>query len=330
MSAKLTWSAPTESLNGGYISDKGIEYWIGRIDSSGEFIEEPVLAGVDITSYTYTLPTGTPQAFYRIGLAAGNAAGISNARSFVGYSLGTPYTLPIAEDFDGMEVKYGPIMTSAPSDLYSGGSWTWGQPELVDPSFIREDYDAENPRVGMVGYAASAPARVRVALPKVSTKGASEPNITFDIWSGDKAATDMGVYITSYGEKQPEKIASIPQGSGWTLYNVEIPAKFRERSWVTIYLDGYLATESNYLLFMGYSFDAESGTSDNILKEGEVIAAKGSIILKGFEGEHYSIYGADGRIVAAGETLSEKQLINITPGLYIVRVGGNSRALMVR
>ncbi|MDE6027131.1 MAG: hypothetical protein K2G23_03585, partial [Muribaculaceae bacterium] len=147
MSIKLTWKAPVESLNGGYVAFTGIEYMVGRIDSFGEFLEDPINAGTDITEYEYVLPEGTAQDYYRIGIAPCNAAGISPARSFVGRVLGTPYTMPMEERFKNMEITYKPLQASAPNSKYSNGAWTWCQPELVNPS-----YGTSEVEFGVIGY----------------------------------------------------------------------------------------------------------------------------------------------------------------------------------
>ena len=325
MSVALTWTPPVESLNGGYFRPDGINYWIGPIATDGSFEGDPVLAGTDVTSYEYRLEKGAPQQFLRIGIAAENAAGISYARSFVGTVIGTPYSLPIKEDYENMEFKYSPITSSAPTSEYSDGAWTWCQPELVDPDYYNPDA-----AYGVIGYTEAAPSRVRMGLPKFSTVGAEDPVAIFNVWTGKGAAENISIYATTWGQAAPTLIGSIPAGTGWSNAVIPIPESYRNRPWMNLYIDGKLPTTENYLIRCGYTINPVSGVQNvNGSVGGSVVARKGMAVISGFEGMDYSINGIDGLLLAAGKMDSDQKEIVLPAGLCVVRVGERAFRILI-
>lgn len=325
MSVSLSWLPPVESLNGGYISDKDINYWVGPIYTDGSFIGDPILAGTDVTEYTYQLPEGSAQEYVRIGIAAENAAGISNARSFVARVIGEPYKLPVDETFADMEVHYNPVVASAPSSAYNDGGWTWCQPELVDPDYYNPDS-----AYGLIGYTDAESARVRLALPKVSTVGEETPVAVFNVWTGKGAASDIAIYATTYRQDSPAKIATIPAGSGWQKVEMALPAEYLGHKWMNLYIDGYLPSSENYLILCGYQILPVSGLKDlTELPAGHVAVLKGKALLAGFEGEAYEVFSADGKRLASGKADSGFSEINLPAGICVLKIGEKSYRLLI-
>ncbi len=322
MSIHLTWKAPVESLYGGYVAFTGIEYMIGRIDSYGEFIEEPINAGTDVYEYEYVLPAGTAQDFYRIGIAPKNAAGISPARSFVGKVLGTPFTMPMEEKFNNMEITYKPLQASAPSSKYSNGGWTWCQPELVNPSFANSEVE-----FGVIGYTDEPEAWVRMGLPRISTAGLENAHAVFKIWNGVGTATQKGVYGLLYDMAAPEKIMDIPSGDGWQDVIVEIPAKFLGQEWIGLYIDGCLPTAENYLLLGGYSMKPTSGVSSASAGASSIIRNGNVLTILNPEQERVSVSSVSGILLYSGNEESIKLSLPGT-GVYFIKIGGKSYKML--
>lgn len=261
----MTWEAPVESLNGGYFETSGIQYYVGEIDEEYAFIGEPQLVGTDVYEYNYSVKPGEPMITRYIAIAAANAAGISPARWYVVSTIGTPYTPPMVEEFEDMTLKYEPLTISAPSEIYSNGSWAWGMPELVDPSFDHGYLD-----YAMVGYSEEGNAKVRLNLPKFSTKTTEELFVGFDIWNGEGRPADISIYMSTYGVA-PKKIVSIPEGTGWEVYKLPIPNEFLNREWITVSIDGSIQDIDHYLILSGYSVTDNTGINNITAEyEGEV------------------------------------------------------------
>lgn len=253
MAIAFTWEAPLKGLNDGYFVPTGIDYYVGEIDELGAFVGEPRYAGKDVFSYTYRLDNGTKLSQRRIAVAAGNAAGISNARWFALAVIGTPYTPPMTEGFDNMTFSYEPITLQNPSEEYLNSAWAWAQPELIDPAF---DHGAGDFAVAC--YSSTGASKVRMALPKFTTSNFTEAMVTFDLWNGKDRASEVKVYGTTYGIN-PILLATIPQDEGWEEYDVVLPPALLNRPWVTVMLDATLPSENNYLVLSGYRVSGTSG-----------------------------------------------------------------------
>lgn len=324
LSVHLTWSAPKETLNGGYFSTTGIRYNIGLIYPDGEFINDPVRTEPDVTEYTMTWPAGTPQQFCRIAVVPENAAGISYAISYETQIVGAPYELPIMDEFENLEAQYQPLTTSSPSEIYSNGSWTMGQPELVDP-----DFTGNQSTFAIIGYTDEESAKVRMRFPKVSTKSLTGASATFEVWTGRNCADPIDIYAITYGMTAPEKIATLPLGNGWQFITVDIPAKYLDRQWMNLYIDGTLKSSEHYLIMASYSIDKSAGIDNVAEVTGSIDAVDGKVRITGFDGESYAIVGIDG-IVAASGICDGNTSVSLSNGIYIVKAGTHTVRVMVR
>ncbi len=324
MSVRLTWEPPKESLNGGYFATTGIRYNIGLIYADGEFINDPIRTEPDVTEYTLVCPEGTPQQFCRIAVVAENAAGVSHAIYYVTQIVGTPYQLPIVEEFENLVTKYSPMTASAPTSAYQNGAWSMGQPELVNP-----DFTGNQSTYAIIGYTDESSAKVRMRLPKVSTKSLTEAYATFELWTGHHCADPIDIYAITYGMDSPEKIATVPLGNGWQFVTVAIPAKYLDRQWMNLYIDGTLKSSEHYLIMASYSVDKSAGIDNVTEVTGSINATNGKIEISGFDGEDYAIFGIDGIVVASG-ICGDRTSVGVGNGIYIVKAGTHTVRVMVK
>lgn len=312
MSVHYTWEPPVESLYGGYYTPQGVTYQIGLMDTDGSFLSDPAEV-VGKLDYTFTIPERTPQQSVRVGIAAVNAAGVSPARWYIASVVGTPYKVPIHETFDDITTHYDPIVINRPTDDYTNGGWTFCQPELVDPSF------ANTSPYAIIGYTNADKARVRLSLPKFTTKNVENPVATFELWTGNGAAT-ASILATTYGMTSPELIANVPSGSGWSFVEVPLPDKFKNRGWVTLSIDGALGSSSTYLIMSSYQITDGSVLALDSVEEStaSITAGVGSIEVSNLAGERVTVHTIDGKTIKVVDITSPSQRIAVAPGLYIV------------
>lgn len=251
MSVHLTWEAPLKGYNDGYFEQSGIQYYVGELDESADFIGEPILVGTDVFEFDYTLRPGDPMAVRYVAVAAANPAGISPCRWYVVATIGTPYTPPFEETFENMMAHYEPYTMSKPDDSYTA-SIDWAQPELIDPAFNHGPGD-----FSLVGYTEQGNAKIRINLPKFTTDGEMYPNVIFDIWNGKGRPSDVSIYATGYNIPT-KKIATIAAGNGWDKPSITLPEEFMGKKWIQLSIDATLPTPDNYLILSGYSVGAHS------------------------------------------------------------------------
>lgn len=315
----LTWEAPLEGLDGRYFSSTGLDYYVGVIDSYGEFLEEPRLAGRDVYEYEYRIGTNSQLASAKIAVVASNAAGISPARSYVSGVMGKPYNLPMHETFEAMTLNYSPLVISQPSSVYANGSWDWAQPELVNEDFYNGPDD-----FALVGYSTEGNARVRLGLPKFSTSGYKECLVTVNVWNGHNGANPIRIYASTYGVN-PTLIDSFAASEGWEELDAVLPEKFLNRPWVSIHVDGTLPTENHYLVLTGYRISGVSGLGDETLAGDSALsvsASNGTVTVCGAQGLPLSIYSVDGRTVGSTPCAGSCETFAPGHGVYIVCARG--------
>ncbi len=238
----LTWNRPTEGKDGGYVDYDNLEYDVYLYDTEKQDYVYYATSGKDST-YVYELAKGDPLRSVRIGIFARSAAGVSEDRFnykfedpvFVSDIIGTPYELPVLEEFDGLKAKYSPIRVQYPNDSYAGG---W---KIQDPSEMCPD---EN-QSALVGY---NPLREdetmgRVAIAKFSTLGKKNMAFSVRLLRYLNYSSTMDFYIRDY-DTAPDNLTKLGtvncnegEETAWADYTFPIPEKFMNKDWIQIIVD---------------------------------------------------------------------------------------------
>ena len=247
----LTWNRPTEGKDGGYVDFDNLEYDVYLYDTEKQDYVYHATSGKDST-YVYELAEGDPLQSVRIGIFARSAAGVSDDRFnwkfedpvFVSDIIGTPYELPVLEEFNDLQPKYSPIRIQYPNDDYAGG---W---KIQDPSEMCPD---EN-HSALVGY---NPLREdatmgRVAIAKFSTLGKTSMAFSVRLLRYLTYSSTMDFYVRDY-DTDPEnltKLGTVICNEGketvWADYTFPIPEKFMNKEWIQIIVDAKY-DEVNYM-----------------------------------------------------------------------------------
>lgn len=306
MTSHLTWSAPIESLNGGYFSQTGIKYWVTPVLSDGSVPEgvEMQLAGIDVFEYDYTVPDTQTVDYVRLAVIAENAAGLSPARWYRSLTIGKPHPMPLYEDWHNLTPTYRPLVVTT-SGQWEGSAWDFGQPELVNEAFAH-DFN----RYTLVGYTDHAPTRARMTLPKFSTLDSHDAvRATLNLWTGCNAATDIKVLATTYGS-DPEMIANVPAGDGWVMYDIFLPAKYLNRTWVTLTLDGRLDSNDSYLLLSNYRLQDATAIAD---ADADIFMRQGNTLLAPCC--DITVYSTTGLLMISDTDRCDISMLE--PGIYV-------------
>lgn len=319
MGMKLTWNPPVEGETDGPIGDD-FYYTIWYYNDGWEFGDH---IGWNIREYTYTLPQGAEQQWIRLGIMALNAAGQSEHISAVTEVIGTPYQLPMVENFPDYYEKYEPIMILRPTPQYDNTYWYVDDPaDILGPQFANESH------VAYIGFVNSEGpeilnAKSRLSLPKFSTK--NHKNITFsiDYFGGlnEAYAAQFHILANAFGIN-PINFADLPKGNGWLTKSVILPESFNNLDWVEILIDNDYETDQQFALFSAYSISAESGVLDILDNSGSRIYSTGNLVhVIGFKGEQLLICDMQGKIIISRESLDDINGFTLAKGIYIVRAG---------
>ena len=252
MTLVITWEQSEVGLNGGYVDPATVEYTIFRYDSQEkDFDDGTVITGQ--TKYEYRCAAGSPQHRESFLITAKNLAGQAEGGSSIAGIIGTPYTLPMAENLDRGRETYSPLSVAIPDDSYSA----YADFRVYDLATIFETEDRYYEGIkdehktaiwGFIRY--GDPGKCRFVLPKFSTAGLNEAKLKLNIFI-NSILPALDLYATAYNQ-EPVKIGSISSadGQGWTTLAFALPETLGNLDWVEIYFDTEITDIDNQNIFI--------------------------------------------------------------------------------
>lgn len=245
--AHLTWAAPTEGMDGGYVSPEGIKYYLCKFvdDQYGGSWEVGDEIGTDVYEYDYTVPEGTEQSLVRLGVIAENFVGRSSYLVGAGVVIGKPFELPVSTVNSSLEDLLQPI------SMYSNG-WELvvGDPSLDYPEFATDDnLSALYPR-------ASYDSDVRYSVPMFSTRNTTNPAIRLHTYGG--STSEFSVAVAAYGIDR--KVVKTFKASDFSQKGpqdvvVELGSDFAGKDWIEISFISHVGPSDSFILYGYKVFD---------------------------------------------------------------------------
>lgn len=341
MSATLTWEAVTESeKEGGYVDPAGITYTISEyvdlIPGWGWYVWMPIEEGITTTSYTYTLPAGSPQDSYILGIQASNVAGTSSEYVSLQLQMGSIYTLPLVENLDNdSDDTYFNVTPWLQYNSFNGVTYngTWGISEI---SYLAEllgvPYTGDENYI-ILGYSADeSPAKGMMGMPRFSTMGCEEVEATFEFLTLYPAKTT--IYGYAYGEEDVVEIGTCTPPSkddlSFAEYTFTLPESLTNKSWVQILIEADYVDGDEY--FGLGSVEVMSGSTKLMALQSHsaITTDKNAIIVRGLQGSSVVIATMDGKVVAKGVSNSDITSFKVEKGTYVVKAGNKSAKVVVR
>lgn len=269
MSVHLTWEAPSGALDGGgYYTPEGCRFIIGETGAGAEWTGDTVTVGPEVFEYDYNIEKEESQRQVNLCIVAETAAGVSPARTYARFVLGTPWKAPVEETFAGMKAAITPIVRSVPSSEYASGEWLFGDPLDFDADRFAGSPDES----ALIGVTDAAPARLRMDLPKFSTEGMVEPVFEFDVWLGVDSPDNTFIYMRGRFD-ETEHVYTFPRGlNGWQTVTVPVGAKYRDRGWMCPSIDVVLGSPDQCFMLSGYRFRERSDSGIDAVEALEVVS----------------------------------------------------------
>ena len=318
MSLTLNWSAPTEGYDGGFINPANLTYTVRILkETMMGSLWDDLATGLTDTSYVFTAED-TNLDYYSFAIIASGPSGISPVAVENGGVLGTPYTLPISDDFSTSTwYAYEPWITYMPTPEYNT---RWGVlplesvPGIYDETLGRAlcGMGQENGCLGMAGF------------PVFSTEGCHSAILSMNMWTGENAASNMYISGEAYGMEAPVTVGNItPEGDEeWQTFTFELPAELLDQAWVKLYInaefpDGY----SQWVVIKSYEISNTSGISDGSIANGTIVSTSdNNLIIESAEAVHVTVFNISGSKVAESQA-AYCHNISLEKGIYLVRAG---------
>lgn len=253
MTVHLSWYAPVVGENGGYVAPTGNTYMLMGMVPSDYGMRWGVIAeiGLDVMEYDYQLEPGTLQGELELGINVMNAADIASRFSRIKVAAGTPYELPMTDNFTDGRSKYNPMMHVVPSEIYDDTNWTVGSPMMI----AGQEYDTESGFVLLgVSYSDLPDAKSRLSMPRFSTMGCT--NVEFTLEYGGNVA-EMEVYGNAVGLESPVLIGKLSEmqhdaTAKYNKYKMTLPAELNNRKAVEIIIDAVFSDDDQFALIASY------------------------------------------------------------------------------
>lgn len=327
MSVTLEWDRPTVGQDGGYINPEEVTFDIYRLEESYIGSYWAIYAeNIESTSFTYTANPSDPQDLVQLGVATKNAAGSTGHIVVTSTLLGTPYSLPMCENFDDayMGPSYQPWIPYAPDASYNDQQWYFQYLAYIDGDF---PYD----KIGLYGMSRSDNTRGMLGFPRFTTKDNDGVELSLTVLNGPDMPkiTLVGQY---YGSDEIE-IGTIETSDNYGLetYTFALPSALIGRDWVQIYLMVEFKTINNFVYIEDVEVKGSGNVSvDSLSMTQSVVGGIGNICFKGLAGFDVTISSLDGKILYNGYLDSQEAILPMEKGVYAVKAGERSVKVVVR
>lgn len=316
MAVTMEWDSPATGENGGYIDPDGVYYtvYLGEEDMFGG-IEWTPLEDVEPTEYTYLVEPGTPQTTLILGVTAANEIGVNKYMNGGTALVGTPYSLPMDEDFDDPEnpINYNPWRPLTPSKEYTGNF------SLYYVRSLFEDWKDE-PGIALVGTCRQAGGRALIAMPRFTSVGAHDTYLTMRVWTGSFYAP-ITVLGECFGMEAPVVLKEIEGGHGWADVTFTLPSELQQQKWVQIYFDAYFPVADQMAIIDSVTVANDGASTTEVRESGTIVrGTEGAIEISCAGKCDITVWSADGRLVrkVCGD---DDVRIRVERGVYVVKAG---------
>lgn len=219
--AIITWTAPTQGVNGGSLDYDNLTYTITRNDNV------VVATGLKSTTFTdNTIDTSERQKNVLYSIVAVNDAGTSEIAKTHFIVYGNPYTGEYHESFKNGVTETAPWVIEIVAESLNPSIVPWtvgtkGENPIIDAQ------DGDN---GLVTFTRNTPwASSRIISPRLKSDDLKNPVLTFwmyhyynpmDIWSTDQDIMQPELLINGEYINITEKPILLINGKGWYKYEI--------------------------------------------------------------------------------------------------------------
>ncbi|MDE6552666.1 MAG: hypothetical protein K2K98_06885 [Muribaculaceae bacterium] len=320
LSMSLNWEAVTTADDGeGYVNPKTLVYDIFLLDTNtGRW--NPIKEGLKETTYTFEKEPGSYQEIIMLGVLARNEAGDNgNIITTLGI-LGTPYELPITEDFEKGNFTTDPWVTSY---LY-GDTGAWG---LYYNKDVTDDNGAKG--ISLVSEGQNGDVS-RLATPRFSTLDMESVTLTLELIKTN--IPNVRILAEKHGE-EPEIIGEISSNElkdGIQKFTFQLPANYLGNIWAGFSIETEFDDDNQILVIESISID---GNSSGVSAIGNgslrITTDNGKIYVNGLNGREVRVAELNGTTVGV-KAKSENATFNVGKGIYIVSSGSHKAKVAVK
>lgn len=247
---EISWTDPTTGANGGVVDPSTLTHTL-YIPADASLETWEVLTTIAAGQTSCVVDCGELPDVTYVAVGAENTLGESMWGLASGVT-GTPYPLPLVDDFSSERIMYQPITFPRTDESYSGD---WIYTDLRN--FIASE--ASCPALIVSNSAATTYTHAVLSLPKFTTAGSGAVKAVFTVYASS-AAPATAIYADTYAHKGV-KVADIAYAStqGWQDVAVALPAELLGQTWVNFYIETTFDGTSQLFALRGYSVANDYG-----------------------------------------------------------------------
>lgn len=326
LTVSVEWDPVTQpSVENGYIDPAGITYSIRQgLNLPFGLVWIALEDGLTECKYDYIMEEGATMEPKIIGVLAQNEAGNNGYISLVTVIAGTPYKLPVADNFMGGEFDTTPWLIYAPEEDYTA---TWS---LVLLSNLMEIPGVPETQHGIVGMAEEG-MKGCMCPPRFSTKDCEGASVTISAYTGPECPK-VTLYGRIYGTEELYEIGSFSSNGKEEItdFTFNLPKELLGQYWVEVHIDVEFDHEESVFIMTGISASADTSTVADINSTSGIYGGEGVIVVEGFEGQEVSIFSANGFVAAQGVARSNRVTHMLPAGVYVVKAADRTEKVIVR
>lgn len=245
----MSWDPPTKGVNGGYVSNKGVTYYLCQpvetIFGTQWYITQEI--GTDVYQFPFRVPEETPQEIYTFGVLASNIAGQGTTIAVCKFNVGKPYSIPAVDIMTAGGFTYGPLLVGTPEDAPVDAEWLLG-----DPSSLGEQY--ANSHNGALMGKSLTPTSGYVELPKFATTDMQKAAFLPEIFVGSCERITVTATACDVAETQvfdSSTATGLTEGE-YNEIRIDLPVAFQNKGWVQLKMYVTFSEEKPYFVMGSY------------------------------------------------------------------------------
>ncbi|MDE6811059.1 MAG: hypothetical protein K2J15_01780, partial [Muribaculaceae bacterium] len=228
----LTWDSPgIVGENGGYVDLEAPDFYytiytrdgisLHKIDDTKE---------LEYTFYPYGEAAKGTLATFNVGPVTSNVVGQSTGSMLVRDDLGTPYELPMKDEFNTAKFSYSPY-TYSTSGVYSMSTW-----ENSSSLYALGMTDVIPNEGVLLSYSEAGPCKTKMNLPKFTTAGLKKTIVVLRYLDYASAPKSIQLYGRSSKNNEETFVGEValknPIKGEWVDAEISLPENLNDCSWV--------------------------------------------------------------------------------------------------
>lgn len=327
---RVTWTAPTQGYNNGYIDRAHLSYKVYRGTGYSDYDATEIASGLDVCEYvdTYTF-TDEMNVRYFIKAVNGTLEGYSSSSNLV--LVGNPSTLPYTEGFNSMSGGYIVADHGSWTMTSSETNSTWAFAEMAYLTLEGQvvPYEGAGLAYSYYGIYNSDERDDYLTSGRIDITGAQEPTASFFAYVVPDYETTLSFeLVKADGSVVPLREIRFDNydQAGWIPVTCDL-TPYKNDGPVRLCFHSHKGAYSTSAIVDYLRVDEKGSGIADVTGDGVMMTVTGRTLKVTAPNATIELYTTDGRLVATAEAEMTQTL---APAIYIVKAGATTRKIRIK